>query len=214
MMQKSCAICRGLFVLMVSLLSFSALATESDTPNVLVRMTTSLGVVDIGVNVQAAPISANNFLRLVDGEHMDGTTFYRSVSPENDNGSPPISVIQGGNGSGDSPFGSIAHETTEDTGLLHLNGAISMARGDVDTASTEFFICIGDQPALDFGALRNPDAQGFAVFGDVVDGMDVVHAIHQQPSDAPVDSAYMAGQILEEPVEVISIRRVVSDTHP
>ncbi len=190
------------------------MATDAGTENVLVRMTTNLGIVDIEINVAAAPISANNFLRLVDGEHMDGTTFYRSVSPENDNGNPPISVIQGGNGSGDSPFGPIAHETTEDTGLLHLNGAISMARGDVDTASTEFFICIGDQPALDFGALRNPDAQGFAVFGYVVDGMDVVHAIHQQPSDAPVDSAYMAGQILEEPVEVISIRRVVSDTHP
>jgi len=98
--------------------------------------------------------------------------------------------------------------------LLHLNGAISMARGDVGTASTEFFICIGAQPALDFGELRNPDGQGFAVFGYVVSGMDVVQAIHRQPADAPTDSAYMKGQIFEDPVKIISIRRVVSDTHP
>ena len=209
MMQESRAVRRGLFVLIVSLLSFSASATGTDTRNVLVRMTTNLGLVDIEINVAAAPISANNFLRLVDGGHMDGTAFYRTVSPENDNGSPKISVIQGGNESGDSPFGPIAHESTEDTGLLHLNGAISMARGDVGTASTEFFICIGAQPALDFGEQRNPDGQGFAVFGYVVSGMDVVQAIYQQPADAPTESAYMKGQIFEEPVKIISIRRVV-----
>ena len=201
-------------VVLFCLLSLSALAGEAGSESVRVRMTTDLGVVDIEINIDAAPISANNFLRLVDGEHMDGTSFYRVVSPENDNGSPPISVIQGGNGSGDSPFEPIAHESTEDTGLLHLNGAISMARGDVGTASTEFFICIDAQPALDFAAQRNPDGQGFAVFGYVVDGMDVVQAIHQQPSDAPTESVYLKGQMLEEPVTIISIRRAVSDTHP
>lgn len=201
-------------VVLFCLLSLSALAGETVSESVRVRMTTDLGVVDIEINSEAAPISANNFLRLVDGGHMDGTSFYRVVSPENDNGRPPISVIQGGNGSGDSPFDPIAHESTEDTGLLHLNGAISMARGDVGTASTEFFICIGAQPALDFAAQRNPDGQGFAVFGYVVDGMDVVQAIHQQPSDAPTESAYLKGQMLEEPVTIISIRRAVSDTHP
>jgi peptidyl-prolyl cis-trans isomerase A (cyclophilin A) len=214
MMQGSRCFRLGLFVLMFSSFSSSALAADADTRNVLVRMTTDLGVIDIEISVEAAPISAKNFLRLVDGEHMDGTEFYRTVSPENDNGSPPIAVIQGGNGSGDSPFGPIAHETTQDTGLLHLNGAISMARGDVGTATTEALICVGDQPALDFGALRNPDGQGFAVFGYVVSGMDVVQAIHQQPADAPTDSAYMKGQIIEEPVKIISIRRVASDTHP
>jgi peptidyl-prolyl cis-trans isomerase A (cyclophilin A) len=200
--------------ILFSVLSLSALASDADSESVRVRMTTDLGVVDIQINTEAAPISANNFLRLVDGGHMDGTSFYRVVSPENDNGSPPISVIQGGNGSGDSPFEPIAHETTEVTGLLHLNGAVSMARGDVGTASTEFFICIGAQPALDFAAQRNPDGQGFAVFGYVVDGMDVVQAIHQQPSDAPTESAYLKGQMLEEPATVISIRRAASDTHP
>ena len=201
-------------VVLFCLLSLSALAGDAGSESVRVRMTTDLGVVDIEIDIEAAPISANNFLRLVDGGHMDGTSFYRVVSPENDNGSPPISVIQGGNGSGDSPFEPIAHESTEDTGLLHLNGAVSMARGDVGTASTEIFICIGAQPALDFAAQRNPDGQGFAVFGYVVGGMDVVQAIHQQPSDAPTESAYLKGQMLEEPVTIISIRRAVSDTHP
>ena len=200
--------------ILLSVLGLSALASDADSESVRVRMTTDLGVVDIEINVEAAPISANNFLRLVDGGHMDGTSFYRVVSPENDNGSPPITVIQGGNGSGDSPFDPIAHETTEETGLLHLNGAVSMARGGVGTASTEFFICIGPQPALDFAAQRNPDGQGFAVFGYVVDGMEVVEAIHQQPSDAPTESAYLKGQMLEKPVTIISIRRAVSDTRP
>jgi len=98
--------------------------------------------------------------------------------------------------------------------LLHLNGAISMARGGVGTASTEIFICVGAQPALDFGAQRNPDGQGIAVFGYVVEGMDVVKAIHQQPADAPTESTYLKGQMLEKPVTIISIRRAVSDTHP
>jgi len=83
-----------------------------------------------------------------------------------------------------------------------------MARADVGTASTELFICIGDQPALDFGATRNPDGQGFAVFGRVINGMDVVKAIHTQPADSPTESAYMAGQILEEPVKIISVDRL------
>jgi len=177
----------------------------AETVNVL--MTTSLGDIEIEVDSQAAPITATNFLRLVDGGHMDGGSFYRTVSPENDNGSPAIAVIQGGLGDAESPFPPIAHETTADTGLLHVDGAVSMARAEVGTASTEIFICIGAQPALDFGATRNPDGQGFAVFGRVIKGMDVVKAIHTQPADAPTESAYVAGQILEEPVEILSVRR-------
>jgi peptidyl-prolyl cis-trans isomerase A (cyclophilin A) len=181
---------------------------------VKVRMTTSLGVIEMEVYTEAAPITASNFLRLVDGGHLDGGAFYRAVSPENDNGSPIISVIQGGLGDAESPFPPIDHETTADTGLLHVDGAVSMARAGVGTASTELFICIGDQPALDFGATRNPDGQGFAVFGRVIDGMDVVNAIHTQPADTPTESAYMAGQILEEPVQIVSVRRSVSPVEP
>jgi peptidyl-prolyl cis-trans isomerase A (cyclophilin A) len=82
-----------------------------------------------------------------------------------------------------------------------------MARGAVGTATSEFFICIDDQPALDFGALRNPDGQGFAAFGRVVAGMHVVHAIHNAPADAPTTDEYVSGQILEEPIVIHAARR-------
>ena len=197
------------FVIALSSLFLSTVALSADeAATVRVEMTTNLGVIEMEVYTYAAPITASNFLRLVDGGHMDGGSFYRAVSPENDNGSPIISVIQGGLGDAESPFSPIAHETTADTGLLHVDGAVSMARADVGTASTELFICIGDQPALDFGATRNPDGQGFAVFGRVINGMDVVKAIHTQPADSPTESAYMAGQILEEPVKIISVDRL------
>ncbi len=196
-----------LFVVFVAL-SFSAGATADATDGVRVLMKTGLGEVVIVVYPDKAPITADNFLRLVDGSHLDGGGFYRVVSPENDNGSPVISVIQGGLGDAEGPFEPIEHETTEATGLLHLDGAVSMARSEVGTASTEIFICIGAQPALDFGAERNPDGQGFAVFGQVVEGMEVVRAIHAQPADAPTESAYVAGQILDEPVAIISIERL------
>lgn len=198
--------CSLLFLLAIS--GCSMFGEGVDTAIVRVQMTTSLGAVEIEIDTTAAPVTAENFLRLVDGGHLDGGTFYRTVSPANDNGAPVISVIQGGIGDAEGPFPPIAHETTEDTGLLHVDGAISMARGDVGTATTEFFICIDDQPALDFGASRNPDRQGFAVFGRVVKGMEVVKAIHQQPSDAPTESDYTAGQIIEEPVAIISVERL------
>ena len=204
--MNACA--RFVVLLLITMLSFPSFAAEDATGNVRILMTTGLGDIQIEVYPEAAPVTAANFLRLVDGGYLDGGTFYRAVSPENDNGSPVISVIQGGIGDAEGPFAPIAHETTDDTGLLHLNGAISMARGGVGTATTEFFICIGDQPALDFGAERNPDGQGFTVFGRVISGVDVVRAIHESPADAPTDSAYMAGQILEEPVEIVSIERL------
>ena len=123
-----------------------------------------------------------------------------------------IEVIQGGSPSTarDRLRAPIPLERTRVTGLRHVDGALSMARGGPDTARSQFFICIGDQPSLDFGGNRNLDGQGFAVFGRVVKGMDVVKAIHSQPADTPTESAYMAGQILEEPVEIISVRRSVS----
>ena len=89
-----------------------------------------------------------------------------------------------------------------------VDGSISMARGAVGTASTEFFICIGAQPALDFGGSRNADGQGFAVFGRVTAGMDVVRAIHSAPADAPTEFEYFRGQLLEEPVVIEAVTRV------
>jgi peptidyl-prolyl cis-trans isomerase A (cyclophilin A) len=90
---------------------------------------------------------------------------------------------------------------------LHRDGVISMARGEVGTASSEFFICIGDQPGLDFGNVRNADKQGFAAFGKVVRGMDVVRKINGAPADTQSDSGYTEGQILTEPVAIIRVAR-------
>ena len=184
--------------------SFAAAAVRV----VRVLMVTSLGDIELELYPDKAPITVAGFLRLVDGGHLEGGTFYRVVSPDNDNGSPVISVIQGGIGDAESPIPPMAHETTADSGLPHRNGSISMARAEVGTATTEFFICIGDQPALDFGGARNDDGQGFAVFGRVVDGMDIVRAIHESPADAPSEFEYFRGQLLEEPVEIVSLQRL------
>lgn len=195
------------FTMAMLVLSFGGTAAE-EAAGERVLINTSLGNIEIVVYSDQAPVTANNFLRLVDGGHFDGGSFYRTVSPRNDHGSPVISVIQGGVADAEGPFDAIEHESTELTGIRHRNGVVSMARAEVGTASTEIFICIGAQPALDFGGQRNPDGQGFAAFGEVVKGMDVVRAIHRQPADAPVDSEYVAGQILTEPVEIISIERI------
>jgi peptidyl-prolyl cis-trans isomerase A (cyclophilin A) len=190
------------------LFSFSSVGV-ADEGTVRITMTTSQGNIEIDLYMNKAPVTAGNFLQLVDGEHLDGGSFYRVVTYENDNGNPKIEVIQGGLGDErESPFAPIDHETTEQTGILHKDGVISMARGDVGTASSEFFICLGDQPGLDYGDVRNPDEQGFATFGQVVSGMDVVRKINQSPADAPSESEYTRGQILTEPVEIISVRRI------
>ena len=188
---------------------FVAACAFADDEKVEIIMSTAEGDIVIELAMQDAPITASNFLSLVDGGHLDGGMFYRTVSPENDNGTPPISVIQGGLGDASEAFETVAHETTETTGILHEDGVISMARGEPGTASTEFFICIGDQPALDFGGNRNTDKLGFAAFGRVVDGMDVVKAVHSSPSDTPVDDAYFKGQILENPVLIQQVTRKI-----
>lgn len=181
--------------------------TASAQETVEVVLSTDHGDITVALDRQRAPVSTENFLRYVDGGHYDGATFYRTVRYANDNGSPKIEVIQGGIGGAEAAFEPIEHEDTEATGIRHLDGVISMARGAVGTASSEFFICIGDQPGLDKGQPRNADEQGFAAFGRVVGGMDVVRKIHRLPSDAPSDSAYTAGQMIEEPAVIRSARR-------
>jgi len=199
---------RAVFALLILPLYFSMACTARKAPDVRLLMTTSLGEIELELYPDKAPVTANNFLRLVDGKYLDGAAFYRFVSPANDNGSPVISVIQGGIGDAEGPFPPIAHETTAHSGLRHLDGSVSMARGAVGTATTEFFICIGAQPALDFGGARNNDGQGFAVFGRVVRGMDVVQQIHAAPADAETEDAYVKGQILEQPITISAVRLI------
>lgn len=176
----------------------------------LIVLETELGDVTVTVDEQRAPRSAGSFLAYVDNGFYDGAGFYRTVNPANDNGSPVISVIQGGVLDGVERLEPAPLETTKATGIRHEDGVISLARGTPDSGSgAAFFICIGAQPGLDFGGQRNPDGLGFAAFGWVVQGMDVVHAIHRQSAKAASDSAYTAGQMLDEPVLITRAYRKV-----
>ena len=182
-------------------------AVTSPAPAVSVRLETELGVIVIDLATRAAPITAENFLAYIDRGLWKGASFYRTVSPANDHNPATINVIQGGLNVENGPLPPIAHETTRATGLRHRDGTISMARGGPGTAASEFFICLGDNPSLDFGGARNPDGQGFAAFGQVAEGMDVVRRIHARPANAQTDEAYLKGQIIEAPVRVLSVKR-------
>ena len=159
-----------------------------------VTIATSEGDIVVELYPGKAPLTVSNFLRYVDEGHFSGSSFYRTVTmdnqPDND---IKIEVIQGGRSgmgirTGIEP---ISHETTEVTGLRHLDGTISMARSRPGTASSEFFICINDQPSLDYGGKRNPDGQGFAAFGKVIRGMDVVKKIQNSPSQGQSLTPYI-----------------------
>ncbi len=144
---------------------------------------TPFGEIHVRVDLEAAPVTAANFLAYVDGGHLDGTSFYRLVRNDNQpsGAAPKIEVIQFGlpmvDGIYSGPLPCIAHEPTNVTGLTHRDGTISMARMEPGTAGSGFFICVGDQPELDFGGRRQPDGLGFAAFGQVEAGMGVVRAI-------------------------------------
>lgn len=178
-------------------LAFSA-AAAAENPVVLIK--TEKGDITVEVDLARAPVTAANFLRYVDGKLYDGSVFHRTVTLANQpKDAVRIEVIQGGMLPDDKEFPPIAHETTATTGLKHLDGTISMARGTPGSATSSFFFCIGPQPELDFGGKRNIDGQGFAAFGRVVGGMDVVKAIHVLPAE---------GQSLKPPVKIISVRRI------
>ena len=174
----------------------------SNASLVRVVVQTEMGDIELELDAGRAPISTANFLRYVDAQKYDGATFHRTVRPDNQKDRPvPIAVVQGqsnARGPGDL-FPPIALERTSVTGLKHVDGAISVARTTPDTGTDHFFICVGDQPELDFGGRRNPDGQGFAAFGRVVRGMDVVRKIHMAPAE---------GERLTPPVGIIRVRRV------
>ena len=178
----------------------------SETIDVVIK--TSLGSIEVELYSEKAPITVQNFLRYLDGGYYNRSSFYRTVRLNNDNGNPKIEVIQGGIGQVQKPFPMIRHESTKDTGLSHLDGTISMSRGAIDTATSDFFICIGDQIALDYGGIRNKDGQGFSVFGRVVSGIDVVKKIHAMPSNKNADNDYVKGQMLDNPVIIEGIERL------
>jgi peptidyl-prolyl cis-trans isomerase A (cyclophilin A) len=162
---------------------------------------TQLGTIDAELDSAAAPVTVTNFLRYIDGKLFDGGSFFRTVTLANQpNDSVKIEVIQGGiarekRGEG---FPPIPLERTSVTRLHHGDGILSMARSGPDTGTNQFFITIGEQPALDFAGHRNPDGQGFAAFGRVTRGMDVVRQIQSQAAN---------GQTLISPVAILRIVR-------
>jgi peptidyl-prolyl cis-trans isomerase A (cyclophilin A) len=165
-----------------------------------VAIETDLGKIVLEIDTMKAPVTAHQFLKLVQEGVYTNACFYRVVRMDNQPMSDvKIEVIQGGLLE-DSLIGSISpivHEPTTLSGIRHTNGVISMARDQPGSASSEFFICIGDQPSLDYGGGRNPDGQGFAAFGKVTSGMEVVKAIQSLPDSA---------QRLVEPVRIRQIR--------
>lgn len=163
---------------------------------------TDLGAIEVEVDAVHAPMTAANFLKYVDAGRYDGGRFHRTVTLGNQPQSlVKIEVIQAGVNPSkeDDDFPPLTLERTRDTGLSHKEGTLSMARGEPDSATSDFFICIGDQPSLDFGGKRNPDGQGFAAFGRVVKGMDIVRKIQAAPAD---------GQSLTPPVTIARARRL------
>ena len=173
---------------------------QESARNVRVELETELGLILVELYPTQAPNTVANFLEYVDGGFFDGGTFHRTVHHGNQpNDSVLITVIQGDISTGRrrDRGEAIALERTNKTGLKHLDGTLSMARSGPDTATSSFFICIDDQPELDFGGRRNPDGQGFAAFGAVLEGIDVVRAINRSPAE---------GQSLSPPIRILEAR--------
>jgi len=158
-----------------------------------VRLETDKGNIELEVDGIHAPISTQNFLKYLSKNFYNGGSFFRTVTMANQpDNQVKIEVIQAGpEKQNENAFPPIALERTSVTGLHHLNGTLSMARNGPDTATSNFFICIHDQPELDFGGKRNPDGQGFAAFGHVTSGMDIVDLIQVSPAQ---------GQTLTPPI--------------
>jgi peptidyl-prolyl cis-trans isomerase A (cyclophilin A) len=174
--------------------------TQNNDPHVLIQ--TPLGDILLELYIQQASVTVQNFLRYIEEDRFQQATFHRVVRMDNQpNNVYKIEVVQGGLKEDNHPLNlpPIPHETTQQTGILHTNGVISMARNEPGSAQSDFFICIGDQPELDFGGRRNPDGQGFAAFGKVIQGMDVVHKIHRSPA---------IGQNLEPNIPILGIKIV------
>jgi peptidyl-prolyl cis-trans isomerase A (cyclophilin A) len=189
---------QSMSVLLVA--SLFLLSCTQTNPQILIK--TEQGNITLELYPEKAPITVANFLRYIKENRLRDATFYRTVTLDNQSDNEvKIEVIQGGLYEDEHPqmLAPIPHETTEMTGILHKDGVISMARNEPGTATSEFFICIGDQPSLDYGGNRNADGQGFAAFGKVIDGMDVVLKIQHSPAE---------GQWLKPRVKILGVELV------
>lgn len=187
-------------------------SAQTDTPaaaprlaTVRVSLQTSEGPILLELEQERAPITTANFLRYVDQKRLDGTVFYRAMKLSD---TPALGLIQGGvRNDPKRVLKPIAHEPTSQTGLSHTDGTISMARGAPGSASGDFFITVGALTSLDANPAQSGDNLGFAAFGHVVEGMDVVRRILGAPTSPTAGEGVMKGQMLATPVRILSARR-------
>lgn len=191
---------RGL--LLSILVSLSSPAYAQPAP-VRVALETSAGNIVIEVDPARAPVTAGNFLRYVDANRFDGIEIYRAMRT-----GPSGGLIQGGLRDPARLFPPIVHEPTSQTGLSHVDGAVSMARLAPGTAAADFTIMVGPQLYLDAGPASGGDGLGYAVFGRVVDGMDVVRNILAAPTSPTEGEGVMRGQMLSPRIRIRSARRM------
>jgi len=170
-----------------------------------VAFETPQGRIVLEIYPDKAPITSRNFLRYVDAKRYDGATFYRASRAPTE---PQIGLVQGGvQNDPKKLFPPIAHESTTLTGLRHKDGTISLARWAQGTATADFFICSGDAAYLDANPSASGDNAGFAAFGQVVEGMDVVRKILAMHTSPTAGSGSMHGEMLDPPVPILTVRR-------
>ena len=174
--------------------------------DIIVRMDTELGSMDFLLHSKKAPLTSENFLNYLDADLFDDCSFFRIVTKAHPQAEDPVKIetAQGGlNIDSDRLLDSVAHEPSCDTGLNHRRGSLSLARYEVGSGNGSFFVCFRDEPALDHGGARQPDGQGFAVFGDLVQGEDVLDRLYQRAEE---------GEYLQRPVKISSVCRISSES--
>ena len=173
---------------------------------VRVSLQTGAGAIVLELEKERAPVTTANFLRYIDQKRFDGTSFYRALKVA---GAQGVGLVQGGvKADPKRVLPPIAHEPTSRTGLSHVDGAISMARTAPGTAAGDFFIIVGDIKSFDANPALKGDNLGFAVFGHVVEGMDVVRHILAAPTSPTAGAGAMKGQMLAAPVRIVAARRM------
>ena len=174
--------------------------------DVLVSLDTSLGAIVIALKARQAPLTTANFLRYVDGKLYDGASFWRSAKA---NSPVDYGLIEGGlQGDPKKVLKPVAHEPTTQTGLRHVDGTVSLARKEPGTGDSDFFICVGEAPYLDANPAAEGDNLGFAAFGQVIKGMEIVHKILNLPTPGEATNPVMKGQMLLPVVPIVTARRL------
>lgn len=189
-----------IFCLAITGLFFSC-SNNNKHPQIIIE--TSLGNIEAELYPDKAPKTANAFLSYVDSGLFKNSSFYRVVYNDAFTNDDDAGVIQGGiwqtNNATAEKLPGIPHESPKQTGLSHISGTLSLARTTAGSANSEFFICIGDQSEYDESKSLNPDGLGFAAFGKITSGMDIVRKIHRQPA---------TGDAFVKPVVILNIKRL------